>query len=76
MFFPKDIQHRIFEGYNILIGLTLLGLIILFVLSLFFEKKFELKKKFQIPDLNDIMLLSLPMSPVITFIILMLGILI
>ena len=67
---PKGYTTEFFERGYILIGLTLLGLIILFVLSLFFEKKFELKKKFQIPDLNDIMLLSLPMSPVITFIIL------
>ena len=67
---PKGYTTEFFERGYILIGWTLLGLIILFVLSLFFEKKFELRKKFQILDLNDIMLLSLPMSPVITFIIL------
>ena len=36
---PKGYTTEFFERGYILIGLTLLGLIILFVLSLFFEKK-------------------------------------
>ena len=41
------------------------------MLSLFIQKDLKLKKKkFQLPELKDITLLSLPMSPVISFIIL------
>ncbi len=64
---PKGYTTEFFDRGYILIGLTLIGL---FVLFLSLRKKIEIKKKFQLPDSKDIILLSLPMSPVITFILL------
>ena len=63
---PIGQTTRFFDRGYILAGIALFFFLILFVLSFFFQKDLKLKKKFQLPELKDITLLSLPMSPVIS----------
>ena len=57
------------RGYK-LISLFILPLSILFLISIIFTKDFKLKNKIDFPNLKDIALLALPMSPIISFVIL------
>ena len=67
---PIGQTTRFFDRGYILAGIALFFFLILLVLSLFIQKDLKLKKNFQLPELKDITLLSLPMSPIISFIIL------
>ena len=63
------------EGFNtkfLLLGSKLIGLVfivlsIIFLISWFFDRNFKLKKKINLPELKDFILLALPMSPVIDY---------
>ena len=67
---PEGYTTEFFSRAYFLLALILLSLTILFVVSLFFINDFKIRKKIDLPDLKDIALLGLPMSPVISFIIL------
>lgn len=50
-----------------LIFIALVALIILFLISWFFNKGFKFKKKITFPELKDFLLAILPLSPVISY---------
>ena len=50
-----------------LVSLVFIALSITFLISWFFNKNFKFKKKINIPELKDFLLLALPMSPVIDY---------
>lgn len=52
-----------------LISITFVVLIIIFLISWSFDKSFKFKKKFNLPELKDIILLIFPLSPVIDYIL-------
>ena len=48
-----------------LIGIGFVSLTIIFICFFIKDKNFQLKKKFDLPQFKDFLLISLPMSPVI-----------
>ena len=52
-----------------LISLIIILFIIIFLVSWFFDENFKFKKKFKLPELKDTILLILPLSPVIDYMI-------
>jgi hypothetical protein len=52
-----------------LVGLIIIALIVMFLVSWFCNKNFKFKKKFELPKLNDFIFLTLPMSPIIDYIL-------
>jgi hypothetical protein len=57
------------QGYKLVFIIFIL-LFVLFVISIFFYKQFEFKRKIDFPELKDLTLLCLPMSPILGFTIL------
>ena len=67
LFIPVGFTSKfIFLGSK-LIGMIFIVLIIIFLISWFFDKNFKFKKKFNFPQLKDTILLILPLSPVIDY---------
>ncbi len=56
----------LFRGSK-LVGYAFLTLLIIFLISWFYNRDFRFKKKINTPDLKDLILLVLPMSPVIDY---------
>ena len=50
-----------------LVGLVFLALLIIFLISWFYNRNFRFKKRINAPNLKDLILLVLPMSPVIDY---------
>lgn len=64
---PEGLTAKfLFRGSKI-VGLVSFVLGIIFIFLWLFNKSFELKKKFELPEIKDFALLALPMSPVIDF---------
>ena len=64
-----ETTHFLSRGY-VLAASTLLILFIILVIFSFIYKNFKIKKKFDLPKINDFFLLTLPMSPVCGYLIL------
>jgi hypothetical protein len=56
------------KGFEV-VSLVFIALSIIFLISWFFNKNFKFKKKINFPELKDFLLLALPMSPVINYIL-------
>ena len=50
-----------------LVALACIPLIILFLISWFFNKSFKFKNKISVPNSKDLLLIALPMSPVLDY---------
>ena len=57
------------KGYKLVI-LIVVALNLLFLISWYFNKDFKFKKKIEFPELKDLFLLALPMSPVLDYAVL------
>jgi len=66
-FFPEGNTTKFFYRSSKLIGLSFIILFIIFLIFWYFDKNFLFKKKFYLPKLKDIILLTFPMSPVIDY---------
>ena len=55
-------------GYKA-VGIVFIALSIMFIISWFLNKDFKFKKKIDLPKPKDLLLLALPMSPVINYIL-------
>ena len=68
--FPKGLTSEfLFRGSKIII-LVSITLSIIFLISKFLNSNFEFKKKIEFPELKDFILLALPMSPVLDYVLL------
>ena len=67
---PKGLTTDFLLRGNKLIIVTVSSLIVIFLLSWIFNKNFKFKKKFEIPEVKDFILIALPMSPVIDYVLL------
>ena len=67
---PKGLTTDFLLRANKLIIVTVSSLIVIFLLSWIFNKNFKFKKKFEIPEVKDFILIALPMSPVIDYVLL------
>jgi len=50
-----------------LVGIVFLALSVIFLISWFFNRNFKFKKKINTPNLKDLILVALPISPVINY---------
>ncbi len=50
-----------------LVGIVFLALSVIFLISWFFNRNFKFKKKISTPNLKDLILVALPMSPIINY---------
>ena len=57
------------RGFN-LISYIAVALNIFFLISWYFDKDFKFKKKIELPELKDLLLLALPMAPVLDYAVL------
>jgi len=57
------------KGFN-LISYIAVALNIFFLISWYFDKDFKFKKKIELPELKDLLLLALPMAPVLDYAVL------
>ena len=67
LFIPVGFTSKFIFFSSKLIGMIFIVLIIIFLISWFFDKNFKFKKKFSFPKLKDTILLILPISPVIDY---------
>ena len=67
---PKGLTSEFLFRGSKLIGLIFIFLSIIFLSYWFFDKNFKFKKKISYPEIKDFILLCLPMSPIVGYIIL------
>lgn len=67
---PRGHTMEFFSRGYILVGLIFFILTIIIFILLIFKRKIQINKKFHLPELKDFILLTLPMSPITSFIIL------
>ena len=68
-FIPLGITRSFLVGGYKAVTLVFIALSIFFLISWYFDKNFTFKKKFNFPNLKDSILLALPISPVINYIL-------
>lgn len=66
---PEGLTTKFLLLSSKLVGVILAILIIIFLISWFFNKKYEFKNKIDLPELKDFVLLALPMSPILDYVI-------
>ncbi len=66
---PLGITRTFLLKGSEVVGLVFIALSIIFLISWFFNRNFKFKKKINLPKLKDFLLLALPMSPVMNYII-------
>ncbi len=66
---PEGITVVFFERIYKVIGLVFIILIVIFIVLLIKDKNFKFKKKFDLPNFKDLVLIFFPMSPIFGFII-------
>ena len=64
---PLGVTRSFLVGGSKAVAIVFVTLSILFLISLFFNKNFKLKKKIDLPEFKDFFLLALPLSPVINY---------
>lgn len=64
---PEGVTTKFLLRGSKIVGLITLILGLIFIGFLFFNKNFKFKKKIELPELKDLALLALPMSPVLDF---------
>lgn len=69
LIFPDGIAYKFLLRSIKLIGPIFGSLVIIFIIFRYFDKSFQFKKKFSFPDLKDYILLFLPISPIIDYIL-------
>ncbi len=67
--FPKGATVDFLERGSFLVGLGVVVICVIFLFFWFFNKSFKIKKKIEFPQLKDFILLILPMTPVIGYIV-------
>ncbi|MAH97790.1 MAG: hypothetical protein CMA12_00365 [Euryarchaeota archaeon] len=67
---PAGYTTKFLDRGYVLVSLLFIFLSLIFIVSLFINKDFKIKKKFDLPSLKDFFLLGLPMSPVVSYVIL------
>ena len=66
---PPGITKLFLVKGSEVVGLVFIALSIIFLISWFFNRNFKFKKKINLPKLKDFLLLALPMSPVMNYIL-------
>lgn len=64
---PEGLTTKFLFLGSKLVALVFVTLSIIFLVSWFFNKNFKFKKKIDLPELKDFLLLVLPMSPIIDY---------
>ena len=64
---PEGVTTKFLLRGSKIVGLITLILGLIFIGFLFFNKNFKFKRKIELPELKDLALLALPMSPVLDF---------